>query len=85
VYTSENGDKITVDSGSKEMKYIYTMKSNFGIIDIIAYAGGIWFFISQLTLGPLVKFFVSRKLFIADIGEKLFYKMQDSKFELAKA
>jgi hypothetical protein len=51
------------------------MKTTFGIIDIIAYAGGLWFFISQLTLGPLVKFFVSRKLFIADIGEKLFYKM----------
>ena len=60
------------------------MKTTFGIIDIIAYAGGIWFFISQLTLGPLVKFFVSRKLFIAEIGEKLFYKMQDSKFELVK-
>lgn len=66
------------------MKYILTMKADFGIIDIIAYAGGIWFFISQLTLGPLVKFFVSRKLFIAEIGEKLFYKMQDSKFEQIK-
>lgn len=66
------------------MKYIYTMKSNFGIIDFIAYAGGIWFFISQLSLGPLVKFCISKKLFVADIGEKLFYKMQDSKFESAK-
>lgn len=51
---------------------------------MIAYAGGIWFFLSQLTIGPFLRNQVSNKLFVAVIGERLFYKMNDTKFEFPK-
>ena len=56
----------------------------FGIIDMIAYAGGIWFFLSQLSIGPFIRNHVTNKLFVAEIGERLFYKMNDTKFEFPK-
>ena len=51
---------------------------------MIAYAGGIWYFLSQLTVGPFFRNYVSNKLFVAEIGERLFYKMNDTKFEFPK-
>lgn len=51
---------------------------------MIAYVGGIWFFLSQLTIGPIFRNLVSHKLFVAEIGERLFYKMNDTKFEHLK-
>jgi hypothetical protein len=47
VYTNEAGETITIDNTSENIKYVYVERQpKFGIIDIIAYAGGIWFFLS---------------------------------------
>ena len=37
-----------------------------------------------MALGPFVRYFISKKLFVAEIGEKLFYKLQDTVFEMPK-
>lgn len=38
----------------------------------MAYAGGIWFFISQVLIGPPVKNFIAKRQFVEDIGEEAF-------------
>jgi hypothetical protein len=84
---SAQGQQQSSNGGDGEgtIKYVYVEKAaKFGIIDMIAYAGGIWFFLSQLTVGPIFRNWVSSKLFVADIGERLFYKMNDTKFEFPK-
>lgn len=43
-------------------------QSNFGIIDLVAYAGGIWYFLSQIAIGPWVRTFLAKRLFVAEMG-----------------
>jgi hypothetical protein len=46
---------------------------SFGIIDFIIYASALWYFIVQLSLGPLVRAHISKKLWIAEMGRLLFF------------
>ena len=46
---------------------------SFDFIDLIAYFGGLWFFFTQCVVGPLIKRFISKRLFVAELGEQLFY------------
>lgn len=51
-----------------------TGKFSYGVIDLVAYAGGISYFISHIVFGPVVRNLISKRLFIAEIGKELFYK-----------
>jgi hypothetical protein len=42
---------------------------SFGIIDLVAYAGGIWYFLSQIAIGPWVRTFLAKRLFVAEMGQ----------------
>ena len=60
---------------SQDLQEIQNSKSKFGIVDLITYIGGIWFFLTQILMGPFFKNFVSRRLFVAEIGMNLLYKL----------
>lgn len=47
----------------------------FSIIDLIAYTGGIWYFLTNILLGPFVRNFISKRFFVAEIGKQLYYKI----------
>ena len=46
---------------------------SFGLIDFIIYICGLWYFFTELTLGPLIRTYVSKKLWIAEMGRSLFF------------
>ena len=45
--------------------------SEMGVFELIAFAGGLWYFISHMILGPFVRKYLSNKLFQAELNHDL--------------
>jgi len=50
---------------------MFTQVSNMGVFELIAFAGGLWYFISHMVLGPFVRKYLSNKLFQAELNHDL--------------
>ena len=55
-------------------------KASFGFVDALAYIGGLWFFLGCMFVGPMVRNFISGPLFVAEIGQLLFYRQPGDTF-----
>ena len=52
-------------------------KPTFDLIDFIVYATGLWYFFVQLTIGPIIRTQVSKRLWLAEMGRLLYFYNED--------
>lgn len=43
------------------------------MLDFLIYASSLWYFFVQLSLGPFIRTYISKKLWIAEMGRLLFF------------
>ena len=46
----------------------------YRVIEVMAFAGGIWIFLTQLVFGPIVRALFVNKQLVADLSEREFKK-----------
>lgn len=50
---------------------MYQTVSGMGVFELIAFAGGLWYLISHMIMGPFVRKYLSNKLFQAELQHDL--------------
>ena len=56
-----------------KVKIEYDKINSFNILDFIVYASALWYFITEMTLGPIVRSFVSKRLWLCEMGRQIFF------------
>ena len=52
-------------------------KPSFGLVDFLVYATGLWYFFVHLTIGPIIRTQVSKRLWLAEMGRLLYFYNED--------
>ena len=63
-------------------KIDYERFKNFGFIDFVVYASALWYLCTEILIGPFVRSFISKKLWLCEMGRQMFFYNPDDDEDL---